>query len=121
MRRLVLLPLVLCLAALTFSQTPLVHGIGLKWAASVTTGISGQNVYRGTTTGGPYTKLTATPLPATALTYEDPVTDGKTYFYVVTVLSAGPVILESVNSNEASATAPGPVPNPQTGLAASPN
>jgi hypothetical protein len=116
-RKLLLLPLVLVLAALTFSQTP-PHGITLKWTLSASTGVSGQNVYRGTITGGPYTKLTATPLGPTVTTYEDPVVDGKTYFYVTTALSAGPIIIESPNSNEASATAPGPIPNPPGALGA---
>ena len=102
---------------LTSAQTS--HGIEIKWIASTSAGVGGQNVYRGTVSGGPYTKLTATPLSPTALTYLDPVVDGKTYFYVATAISQGPIVLESTFSNEASATAPGPVPNPQTGLAAS--
>jgi hypothetical protein len=94
------------------------HGLNLTWTASTSVGVAGQNVYRGTISGGPYTKLTATPLTPTTLAYLDPVVDGKTYFYVVTAISQGPIVLESGFSNQASATAPGPLPNPQTGLGA---
>jgi hypothetical protein len=118
--RLLFLGLVVFWVTLGIAQTP-PHGITLKWNLSATTGVSGQNVYRSSTTGGPYTKLTATPLGPTITTYEDAVTDGKTYFYVTTALSAGPIFIESPYSNEASATAPGPVPLAQTGLVASPN
>lgn len=116
-KRLALLPLALAISSLVFSQTP--HGIEVKWIASSTAGVAGYNVYRGTVSGGPYTKLTAAPLPSTALTYLDPVVDGNKYFYVATAVSQGPIVLESVFSSEISQTAPGPIPNPPTGLAAS--
>lgn len=93
------------------------HGVQLKWTLSPTVGVASQNVYRGTVSGGPYTLLTN--IGPTLTGYLDPVVDGKTYFYVVTAVSAGPITLESINSNQVTATAPGPIPNPQTGLAAS--
>lgn len=74
------------------------HEITLSWMAS-TTDVTSYNVYRGTQTGGPYTKIGNT----AGLAYTDSgLTRGK-YFYVVTTLNANG---ESVYSNEASATIP---------------
>ena len=80
------------------------HSVTISWAASSST-VSGYNVYRGTGSGGPYTKLNAT--PQTALTYTDgTVSSGVTYFYVVTdVASDG---TESGFSNQATAVVPTP-------------
>lgn len=47
------------------------HGLNLSWTLSSSTGVGGQNVYRGTVSGGPYTKLTATALAPTVTTYLD--------------------------------------------------
>jgi fibronectin type 3 domain-containing protein len=67
--------------------------------------VAGYNVYRSSVSGGPYTKLNATPV--TALTYTDStVSAGATYYYVVTdVASDG---TESVFSNQATAVVPTP-------------
>lgn len=80
------------------------HSVTISWAASSST-VSSYNVYRGTGSGGPYTKLNAT--PQTALTYTDgTVSSGVTYFYVVTdVASDG---TESGFSNQATAVVPTP-------------
>ena len=80
------------------------HGVTVTWTAGVpTTGQSADtsyNVYRSTVSGGPYTKLTATPV--TTLFYFDGSGIGGTkYFYVVTGLAPGST--ESAFSNEASA------------------
>jgi len=72
--------------------------VTLSWTAS--TGASSYNVYRGTTAGGEG----ATPIQTnvTNLSYPDTaVTNGTTYYYVVTAVNAGG---ESSKSNEASAT-----------------
>lgn len=88
------------------------HSITLSWVAPSPIGgsgtIAGYNVYRSTTTGGPYTKLTSTPV--TPLSYSDTTgAAGTTYFYVVTTVdSAGN---ESVDSIQVSAVAVGN-PNP---------
>lgn len=51
------------------------HNVNLSWTIpTVPTGgaaIAGFNVYRATTTGGPYTKVNTTLLAATATTYTD--------------------------------------------------
>lgn len=82
------------------------HNIALTWSASATSGVN-YNIYRGMATGGPYTKITATPV--TGLTYADTTgTGGTKYFYVETAVctAACPsgITGESAFSNEASAT-----------------
>ena len=74
----------------------------LTWAASGTAGVS-YNIYRGTVSGGPYSKIASS---ISATTYQDNnVTPGGTYYYVVTAVdSAG----ESSDSNQASASIPTP-------------
>jgi hypothetical protein len=78
------------------------YSVGLNWTASVST-VSGYNVYRGTTNGGPYTKLNSSLI--TSLSYTDStVTSGSTYYYVSTsVNSAG---VESGYSNQATTVIP---------------
>jgi hypothetical protein len=78
------------------------HSATLAWDASTST-VSGYNIYRGTVSGGPYTKINAS--LAAILTYTDStVQSGTTYFYVTTAVdSSGD---ESVFSNGASATIP---------------
>jgi fibronectin type 3 domain-containing protein len=76
--------------------------VTLTWTASTST-VSGYNVYRSTVSGGPYTKLTASPVAAT--TYVDStVTASQTYYYVVTAVDSSGV--ESANSAEVSAVVP---------------
>jgi len=69
----------------------------LVWTASASGTVSGYNVYRATTAGGPYTKLNTATVAATTFT-DTTVVHGTTYYYVVT--AADPSTLESVNSNE---------------------
>src|SRR5262245_26502842 len=51
--------------------TPTTHGVSLTWAASTSANIAGYNVYRATTSGGPYTKLNASVV--SGLSYSDNV------------------------------------------------
>jgi fibronectin type 3 domain-containing protein len=85
--------------------------VGLTWTASASTTVVGYNVYRGTTSGGPYTKVNSVIVAAPAFT-DMSVNPGTTYYYVVTAVDPGN--LESVKSNEVSATTP---PLPPTALA----
>jgi fibronectin type 3 domain-containing protein len=76
--------------------------VNLNWTPSSST-YSGFNVYRGTTSGGPYTKVDSSVIPTTSYT-DAGVTSGKTYFYVATeVDSTG---MESTYSSEVSTTIP---------------
>jgi hypothetical protein len=80
--------------------------ISVTWLPSISTNLTGYNVYRGTTSGGPYAALAA--IPVNANNYTDvAVLPGTQYFYVVTELGSAAVyaIPESVFSNEASASA----------------
>jgi hypothetical protein len=78
------------------------HSVTLSWTAS-TSAVTGYNVYRSSTSGGPYTKMNSTIIAAT--TYVDStVISGQTYFYVVTAVDSSNV--ESANSAEVSAVVP---------------
>jgi hypothetical protein len=86
--------------------------VTLTWTAS--TGATGYNVKRATTSGGPYTKLAS---PTSAAYTDTAVTDGTTYYYVVSALNAAG---ESADSAQASATpkAPSEPPAVPTNLTA---
>ena len=81
------------------------HSVTLNWVASTTPNVS-YNVYRSTTSGGPYsTKLNASPIAG--LSYVDnAVQAGQTYYYVVTAVDGSGN--ESVPSVQAIATVPTP-------------
>jgi hypothetical protein len=83
---------------------PVSHSVTLNLAPN-SSNVTGYNVYRSTTSSGPYTKLNS-PL-VTSTTYTDTsVVANQTYFYVGTSLdSAGD---ESTYSNQVSATIPTP-------------
>jgi hypothetical protein len=77
------------------------HSVTLSWIAS-TSSVQGYYVYRGTISGGPYTRLSAL---ETGLSYVDStVASGQTYYYAVTALGVGSV--ESAYSNQAPAVIP---------------
>jgi hypothetical protein len=80
------------------------HSVSLTWKAS-SSSVAGYNVYRGSKTGGPYTKLNSSTNTATVYT-DSSVTAGATYFYVATSVSSGG--MESATSNEVKALIPTP-------------
>ena len=92
--------------------------VSLAWTAS--TAATSYNVKRAATNGGPYTTVAS---PAGTTYTDTTVTNGTTYYYVVTAVSASG---ESANSNQASATpnatppAPTPPTNPGTSSCATP-
>jgi Abnormal spindle-like microcephaly-assoc'd, ASPM-SPD-2-Hydin len=63
------------------------HTVKLQWDASPGN-ISGYDVYRAGSSGGPYTKLTASPIDKLEYVDSD-VVSGHEYFYVVTSLNSG--------------------------------
>ena len=78
--------------------------VNLSWNASV--GAATYNVKRSTTNGGPYNTAVASP---TATNYSDTtVTNGTTYYYVVSAVNTAG---QSANSAQASATPASPTAN----------
>src|SRR5271163_3407786 len=78
--------------------------VSLSWNAS--TGAANYNVKRSTTNGGPYSTAVASP---TATNYSDTtVTNGTTYYYVVSAVNTAG---QSANSAQASATPAAPTAN----------
>ena len=75
----------------------------LNWTASVSSGVIGYNVYRGTGSGGPYTRLNSFLIAAANYT-DNAVQGGQTYYYVVTAMSSDD--LESDYSDEVAAQIP---------------
>ena len=80
------------------------HSVSLFWDASTSTGVAFYRVYRGATSGGPYSLL-GNNIKTT--TFKDSsVQAGATYFYVITTVDANNQ--ESVPSNEFSSVIPSP-------------
>ena len=79
------------------------HKVSLFWDASLSQ-VIGYNVYRGTTSGGPYPlKLTPSPQPGTSL-IDNSVAAGTIYYYVATSVDQSSV--ESIYSNQITMTIP---------------
>jgi hypothetical protein len=78
------------------------HSVALSWNAS-SSPVAGYNVYRSLQSGGPYARLTGSPLPSTS--YADSnVQSGSTYYYVATSITSNAD--ESGYSNQTAATIP---------------
>ena len=80
------------------------HFIELSWSQSESA-VSGYNIYRGSHTGGPYSKINSS-LNAAPAYRDTSVRAGQTYFYVTTSVDSSGV--ESLRSNEAISTVPTP-------------
>ena len=81
---------------------PSSHTVALSWNAS-TSNVTGYNVYRSTTSGAGYLRITTSPV--TSVTYvDDTVLSATTYFYVTTAVDENGI--ESPSSNEAEAVIP---------------
>jgi len=77
--------------------------VSLSWSASGSPGVIGYNLYRSTTSGGPYTKINSSLITVT--NYIDlAVQSGHTYYYVSTAVNNQGQ--ESSYSNQASARVP---------------
>jgi hypothetical protein len=89
----------------TGSGTMPQHSVALGWNTSTSSGVVGYNIYRGTVSTGPYTRINSALDPAPYDT-DSTVLGGKTYYYVVTAVdSAG---AESAYSTPATAVIPSP-------------
>ena len=94
-----------CTLAVSAQQTPTApvqHTVTLTWTLST---VAGYNVYRGTVSGGPYTKIN-TVLSTAAKYVDNTVKSGQTYYYVITAVNAAGV--ESAYSNQVTAVVPSP-------------
>jgi fibronectin type 3 domain-containing protein len=78
------------------------HTVSLNWNPS-TSQVNGYNVYRGSTSGGPYAKLNSSPDPSTAFT-DSTVASAHTYYYVTTAVSS--TGMESGYSNQVQVSVP---------------
>src|SRR2546430_2041701 len=83
---------------------PPVHFVDLSWTAS-TSVVAGYKIYRGTVSGGPYTRINASLEPATLYT-DSAVQAGQAYYYVTTAVDSSGV--ESGYSNVVQAVVPTP-------------
>lgn len=99
----------LCFCGRAYAQVPHVvvtthaHNIVLTWTASVSSGVTGYYVYRGTSSGGE----SGTPIALVSGTsYTDTnVAVGATYYYYLTAYNGS---AQSSASSEVSATVPNP-------------
>jgi len=94
------------------TATPGDAQVSLSWNPS--SGATGYNVKRSTTSGGPYTTVGS---PAGTSFTNTGLTNGTPYFYVVTAVNASG---ESANSAQVSATPRAAVPQAPGGLTATP-
>jgi fibronectin type 3 domain-containing protein len=78
------------------------HSVALSWSPS-TSQVIGYNAYYSMQSGGPYTKMTGSPVATPSYT-DSNVQPGQTYFFVVTSVNSSNV--ESSYSGEASALVP---------------
>ncbi len=86
------------------SNSGVTHSVTLTWNPSTSSNVAGYYVYRGSTSGGPYTKLSS--LLSSDSYVDGSVQVGQTFFYVTTAAdSSGD---ESAYSNEVQATIPSP-------------
>jgi hypothetical protein len=81
------------------------HSVTLTWSPSTTSTVTGYNVYRSTTSGGGYSKLTSSPVAASSFS-DTNVQSGVTYYYVTTAVDN--TNTESAMSNQALAVIPVP-------------
>jgi hypothetical protein len=93
-------------AALSGACVPgFAHAVSLNWNDSISSNVAGYNLYRGSTSGGPYTILNVSPIAVTNYT-DSAVQAGQAYYYVATAVDG--VGNESAYSAEASASVPFP-------------
>ena len=80
------------------------HSVSLTWTASASPNVTGYKIYRGGTSGGPYSLLTG--VGTTTSATDNSVAAGQTYYYVVTAVDNNNA--ESTYSNQAQAVIPTP-------------
>ncbi len=91
--------------SLSGSATSPQHSVSLSWNTSTSSGVAGYNVYRGSVTGGPYTRINSA-LDTTPFATDSTVQGGLTYYYVTTAVDSSG--RESSYSNQVQAVIPSP-------------
>ena len=66
---------------------PPIHSVALSWTASTSSNIIGYNIYRGSTSAGPYAQINSS-LNANTTYTDNSVVDGQTYYYVTTAVNS---------------------------------
>lgn len=96
------------------------HSIILTWLQSASNGITSNNVYQASASGGPYTKVFSSTSPI--ITYTVPnLAGGTTFYFVVTAVCSTCSPQESPFSNFVQAATLGNQPSAPTGLTATAN
>jgi hypothetical protein len=93
-------------SGVNFTASPQVaHSVALTWIASITSTVTGYNVYRSLVSGTSYVKINSSIVLAPLVSYTDTTpSSGTTYYYVTTAVDA--TGSESAFSNEVSAVIP---------------
>jgi hypothetical protein len=81
------------------------HSVTVNWVASISSNVAGYNVYRGTASGGPYTRVNVSLITTTTF-LDTTVQAGVIYYYVATAVDANNN--ESAKSVEVQVTIPTP-------------
>ncbi len=80
------------------------YAVNLNWDVSNSPDITGYNVYRGTISGGPYSKINTGGLVASTTYTDATVAQNTTYYYVTTAVNSSNQ--ESGYSNQTTAAIP---------------
>ena len=64
------------------------HSVTVTWTASTSTGVTGYNVFRSQTTGGPYTQVNTNLIGGTSFV-DSSVTAGQTYYWRMVATNSG--------------------------------
>ena len=80
------------------------HSVSLSWT-DTNSGVAGYNIYRGNSSGGPFSQINSG-LDATPAYSDTSVVAGQTYYYVATAVNGSGA--ESAYSNEVEAVIPSP-------------
>ncbi|MFC1990253.1 fibronectin type III domain-containing protein [Chloroflexota bacterium] len=99
------------------TATPGDEQVSLDWNDNTEPDLDGYNIYRSLTSGSGYSKINVSLISTSSYT-DNGLTNGVTYYYVVTAVDLGNN--ESGYSNEDSTTPANAPPAPPTGLAATP-
>jgi hypothetical protein len=84
------------------------HVVSLSWTASTSSGVTGYQISRGTSSTGPFTVLGSVTGAATTSYMDTTVVSGSTYYYVIAAVAGSTV---GPNSSPI-ATVPSQVPTP---------